>query len=187
MPDIFNGFIISSQRTFERNASSEVYYLLTEILKLPKNIEIFPIKELSGLSIVHLHNDANPNEILKEIRTKLEDEPSILQFVLKIVPIQYRTRSTLEEMKECVKILSQEITENTTWKIQLRRRHTQLNRDDIITTLAKEIKKGKVELTSPEKVIIVEVIGKWTYLGITDISELQVTKYQLQEMDEFTF
>ena len=105
MPDIFNGFIISSQRTFERNASSEVYYLLTEILKLPKNIEIFPIKELSGLSIAHLPKDADPDEILEEIRQKLEEDPSVLQFVLKIVPIQYRTQSKLNEMRECVQIL----------------------------------------------------------------------------------
>lgn len=187
MVSVFKGFILSSARTLERNACSEFYYLLTEKLQFSNDIEITPIKEISGLSIAHLPDESDPVKILQDIRNILEQEPATLRYVLKVVPVQYRTSTNMNTIIEGIKKLAPHIKDDTTWKIELRRRHTQITRDEVIKNLAKEIPQGKVQLSDPELTIIVEIIGKWTYLGLSPISELQVTKYQTAKEDEFSF
>ncbi|MHA1668011.1 MAG: THUMP domain-containing protein [Candidatus Heimdallarchaeaceae archaeon] len=181
----FPGLIVSSSRTMERNASSELYYLLTEILDI-KNTKIEPVKGIMGLSIASFDGDSV--KVLSDIESKVEEDQSLLQYVLKLVPVQYRIPSSLKALKESSSFMSNHIKENMTWKVNLRRRHTQLSRQDIISAIVSEIKNGRVKLENPDKHIIVEVVGKWTYLAITTIPELSLSKFHLdKEKDEFYF
>ena len=178
------GFIISSARTLEKNASSEIYYVLSELLE-QSDIDVSPITGISGLSIATFQEDSV--ETLLKIKEMIEDNP-IFQYTLKIVPVKYRIGTSLDNLKEAASVLSSEILADSTWKISMRRRHTQIPRTEIIGTIANEINKGKVMLDSPDYYIIVEVIGKWTYLAVSSIDELPISVAQFhEEEDEFTF
>lgn len=180
----YPGFVISSARTLEKNASSEMYYVLAELLD-QEEVYVSPVTGISGLSIVSFQGDSN--QILKEIQTMIEEQP-IFQYVLKIVPFRYRFSTSLENMREAAIKLNAEIGENDTWRINLRRRHTQISRTEIITAIANEITNGKVMLESPHHYIVVEIIGKWTYLSVSTLPELPISSSQFDEYeDEFTF
>ncbi len=181
----FSGFIGSCARTLERNSSSELYYLLTEILDC-EAVSVSPITAISGLTLTTF--DEDPFELLEKIQKEIEDDNAVLQYTLKLVPIQYRIPSTLESLEEISTFFANQIEEDDTWKINLRRRHSALERNDIITTLASKIKKGKVSLENPKYYLIAEVVGKWTYLALSTTPELSLSKYiEFENLDEFTF
>ena len=181
----FSGILISSARTLERNSSSEMFYLLSEILGY-ENVEVSPVHDISGLSIATFSE--NPVVTLEKIKTEIEKDNSILQYSLKLVPIQYKTNSSIEKMGEVMMIFNEQIGNEDTWRITLRRRHSQLSRDEIIHSLAEIMTKGSVRLENPDYYIIVEILGKWTYLSFSPISEVSVSHYiSDQEKDEFTF
>ena len=177
--------MISSSRTLERNASSEVFYLLTEILECT-NVDVYPIKEISGLSIAKF--EENPIITLKKIEEVVEEDNAVLQVTLKLVPIEYRIETNIEEIREAAISLAPRIKSEDTWKINLRRRHTQLKREEIISAVANEIKEGKVKMENPDVYVIVEIVGKWTYMTVSKKAELPLAMYQKErEEDEFNF
>ena len=181
----FSGFIGSCARTQERNSSSEIYYLLTEIVGCT-NVSVSPIVSVAGLTLSSFDEDSV--EILEKIQKVIEQDNAILQYTLKLVPIQYRTPSSLEKLEEFSSIFAEKIQENDTWRINLRRRHSTLERNNIIKTLASKINKGKVSLKDSKLYIIVEVVGKWTYLALSTIPELSLSQYiDFEDIDDFTF
>ncbi len=181
----FSGILISSARTLERNSSSEMFYLLSEILDY-ENVDVKPVIDISGLSIAIFSE--NPILTLEKIKAEIEKDNSVLQYSLKLVPIQYRTNSSIEEMEEVMVIFNEQIGEDDTWRITLRRRHSQLSRDEIIHSLAAIMTNGSVRLEDPDYYIIVEILGKWSYLSLSPISEISVSHYiSDQKKDEFTF
>ena len=117
------------------------------------------------------------------------DNP-LFQYTLKIVPFQYKVSTSIENLKEAAIKLCIKIAEANTWKINVRRRHTQIPRTEIIGAIANEINRGKVKLESPDHYVIVEILGKWTYLAVSSIPELSVFVSQFNEdedEDDFTF
>ena len=92
-----SGFIGSCARTQERNSSSELYYLLTEILNCT-NVNVSPIPAISGLTISTFEEDAL--EILDKVHEVIKEDNSILRNTLKLVPFQYKIPSSLDNLKE---------------------------------------------------------------------------------------
>ena len=181
----FLGFIGSCARTQERNASSELYYLLSELLGY-QNVDVYPDSAISGLIIAKFEED--PINTLQRIDEELEKDRAVLQHTLKLVPIQYRVPTTLEDMRAITKKFSTKIGEDDTWKVNLRRRHSQFSREEIITNVADEINIGKVMLDNPQHYIIVEILGKWTYFSLSSIAELSVPQDDFSTSEEeFTF
>ena len=181
----FPGLIGSCARTLERNSSSELYYILTEILDCT-NVSVSPISAVAGLTLSSFEEDSI--DVIYKIQKEIEEDNSVLQFTLKLVPVQYRTPTSLDDLKNASSFFANQIKENDTWKISLRRRHSTLERNDIISTLASEVKIGKVSMDDPNYYIIAEVIGKWTYLALSPIPELALSKYiEFENVDDFTF
>lgn len=178
------GFVISSARTHEKNASSEMYYVLSDLLE-QEEVNASPVSGISGLSIATFQGD--PVQVLEKIREMIEDNP-LFQYTLKVVPFQYKVSTSIENLKEAAIKFSTKIKEADTWKINVRRRHTQIPRTKIIGAIANEINRGKVMLESPDYYIIVEILGKWTYLAVSSIPELSISVSQFKEEDDdFTF
>jgi len=181
----YPGLLISSARTLERSASSEVYYVLSEILGC-SNVDVKPVREIPGLSIATFSDD--PIITLERIKTEVEQDPSFFQHTLKIVPIQYRVSSVLDKLSLVAEFFNDKIDDDKTWRIKLRRRHSQLSREEIISAVAEKITKGKVKLENSDYHIYIETLGKWTYLSFSSYSEFSLAKMQIDDdKDTFTF
>jgi tRNA(Ser,Leu) C12 N-acetylase TAN1 len=179
------GFIGSCARTQERNSSSELYYLLHDILEC-KKVVVSPVSSIAGLTLTTF--DENQFETLKKVQNEVEKDNSTLQYTLKLVPFQYRISTTLENLKETSLFFSKKIQKSDSWRINLRRRHSNLNREEIIKVLASEIKNGKVSLENPDFYLITEVVGKWTYLALSTEPELALSQFiEIDDYDDFTF
>lgn len=181
----YPGLLISSARTLERSASSEVYYLLSEVLNC-SDVDVKPVRAIPGLSIASFSDDSLL--VFEKIQTEVEKDQSFLQYALKIIPIQYRISTSVDELEQIATIFNDIIKQDETWRINLRRRHSHLSREEIIGAVAEKITVGKVMLKDPDHYICIETLGKWTYLSISKTPEFSISKLRTEDTDsEFTF
>jgi len=83
------------------------------------------------------------------------------------MPIEAVVATNLEEIKSKATELASNIAENETFRITLEKRFTTLPSREIIDAVAKDIKR-KVDLTKPDKVLLIEVVG-----GLTGVSVIK--------------
>lgn len=176
----FQGFVVSSRRFQENQAAREIQYVLEMTLDYD-DVEVKPVYQLSGLSIAHF--DRDPIETLKKIEEKINEDPDFFEYVLKIVPIQYKLETDLSKISDLADRFESELDKDDKWRVLLRRRATDISHDEIVEAAAKEIDKGIVDLEDPEYIIRIEVMGEDTYMCFSKEKELSIIKTRRQILE----
>ena len=161
MPKEFN-LLATTSRGFESYARSELRFLLEKIGDEAPSIERTGV---SGLIAINTKLDAL--EAIKQLRTFLHEYPYEFRFTLRIIPVQKIVQTEMDKIQEAVEELGSEIGENETFRITVEKRFTSTHSKDIIEKVAAKIKR-KVDLTKPDKVVLIEVIG-----GLTGVSVIK--------------
>jgi tRNA(Ser,Leu) C12 N-acetylase TAN1 len=174
-------FLISSKRSFERDALSEAYYVISDVLKY----EVKPLKSrVPGLAILTLvDNETSTDEIIVKIRKYIEKEGPLIA-CLKIVPLEKLIKTDLLKIIDNIHVLAKEkILPLNTWKICVRKRQTTLRSSQVIEKVAEKINWGKVNLTDPDFEIRIEIVRDLT--GITIMKpnfEISMSKYLIEDI-----
>lgn len=169
-------FLISSQRTFERDALSEAYYLISDVL----NYKVQPLNShVPGLSILTLVEDEKKVfQIIREIQKYIEEKGPLVA-CLKIVPLEKVIKTNITLINETALSLAKtKISKTDSWRITVKKRQTNLRTAEIIECIANKINWGEVNLKSPKYEIRVEIIRNLT--GITVMTpdfEIRMSKY----------
>ncbi|MFX0061327.1 MAG: THUMP domain-containing protein [Candidatus Hermodarchaeota archaeon] len=171
--------LISSVRTYEREALSEAWQLFKEFGYESKAA----ISNIPGLSLLTIPK-GNLKEIIGIIQSQLTKK--IFDYCLKFVPLQKIVPTTLKQIVDTVKEL---LDENQLildkWRITLNRRHTTLDRMAILQKVAKVVEHGKVDLKNPSWIIQIEILGKIS--GISILQPHQIISQGRKEKDEKLF
>ncbi|MHA1750249.1 MAG: THUMP domain-containing protein [Promethearchaeota archaeon] len=158
---IFN-ILASSPRNFEMDALAEFDFIIHSIFPCVRfNYGKTIVKGLVWGNVV----DNDPVFVVSSIRKFVEDNRFQLQFLLKFVPIQDVMYTDLDIIEKYIINRLHEIDINESFKIVIRKRRVQLNSLEIIEHIAKNIDR-KVELENPDKIIRLEIIGKYTGVSI---------------------
>ncbi|MEA2090151.1 MAG: THUMP domain-containing protein [Thermoproteota archaeon] len=105
-------------------------------------------------------------EVIGQLRRLFLEEPLIFQCTLKWVPVDLWTLSDIDSMKGGVRKLRDKIQRGERWRMTVeKRRYTKHHKIEIIRELA-ELVDEKVDLTNPDKILRVEIIGKYTALSV---------------------
>jgi tRNA(Ser,Leu) C12 N-acetylase TAN1 len=158
-------FLISSQRSFERDALSEAYYVISDVLGYSTR----PLKSrVPGLSILTLKEEANPFHIISEIYQYVQDK-GLLVACLKIVPLETLIKTNLSNIVEtAVSLAKLRILPTNSWKINVRKRQTNLRTVQVIESIAEKIDWGVVNLSSPDYEIRAEIIRDLTGISVME-------------------
>ena len=158
-------FLISSQRSLERDALSEVYYVISDVL----GYNTHPLKSrVPGLSILRLKEEINPFHVINEIRHYIQEKGPLVA-CLKIVPLERLIKTNLFEIVEnAVSLARPRILPTNSWKIHVRKRQTNLRTLQVIEKIAEKINWGVVNLTSPDFEIRVEIIRDLTGISVME-------------------
>lgn len=146
--------VISTSRGNERNTCSEMWYLLGEVGDRGSNIET-----TSVIGLVVAKTKLDPIKAIQDLRTLLKERPWEFKYTLKLFPIQKVVEARLEEIEKAAVTLAEGIAKEEKFRITVEKRHTDLSRTTIIDTIAKRIERT-VDLDSPDKILLVEVIGE---------------------------
>ena len=154
--------LATTSRGNERDACSELWYLLGEIGDSAPNVEKTGV---SGLIAAKTAFD--PVWAIEKLRKILNDRPYEFRYTLRIIPIEKIVRTDLDEIQHAATELSSKIDENETFRITVEKRFTTISSRSIIEETAAKIER-KVDLRKPDKILLIEVVG-----GLAGISILK--------------
>mgnify|MGYP001144629657 CR=1 FL=1 len=161
MPRDFN-LLATTSRGNERNACSELWYLLGE------TGDSMPIVEKTGVSgLIAAKTSLNPVEAIEKLRKILNERPYEFRYTLRIIPVEKVTRTDLGEIQRMATELGSKIGKNETFRVTVEKRFTETPTRDIIEAAASNIER-KVNLSNPDKILLIEVVG-----GLTGVSVIR--------------
>ena len=133
--------LISCPRFHERDAIAEVGYLYSNIGddELEGNYTTFP-------GLITAKTQHEPIRSIRDLKVVVEDDPLMLRYVLKIVPIEVIVDTSLEDIRDLAKKRGTEIGQDETFRITVKSRFSPLNTQELILDVADLIDR-KVDLT----------------------------------------
>ena len=109
----------------------------------------------------------DPFDVVHRLREFALENAYQFRFAIRFTPLEECVDSNLEDIVEATQRLLPKIGEDESFRVTVRRRHTELENMQVVTAVAAEIPR-RVNLDAPDKTILVEVVGDWTGLSVID-------------------
>ena len=170
--------IVTCGRHLEQETKEEILGILEKLGD--SNAEV-SITEMSGILTVKTNLD--PIQTSRQIKEMILDEPWIIRYCMRIIPIQFETETEIKKIEKIIEIQSDKILDGETYRISVEKRNSNISSKEIISAIAKKIK-NKVSLEFPDKIILIEILSKQTGISIiknSDIVSLEKTKRSISE------
>jgi tRNA acetyltransferase TAN1 len=152
--------LVSCSWSAYREARREIVYILERL-----GDEGPVVRRTIAQGIIGVRTRLDPREVVRGLRRLFDEDPFVLQYTFKWVPVDLWTLSDIESMKEGVRKLRNRIRAGEKWRMTVeKRRYNLYHKIEIIRELADLIDE-KVDLENPEKILRVDIIGR--YAGIT--------------------
>jgi len=165
--------LASTSRGYEKYARSELRFLFEKIG------DTSPLIERTGVSgLIAVKTSIDAIEAVRRFRTLLQQSPYEFRFILRIIPIEKVVHTDLDLIQRAVAELSSKIEEDETFRVTVEKRFTTTHSREIIEKVAMNVKR-KVNLTNPDKIILIEVLGGFTGVSVLkpqDILSIQKEK-----------
>lgn len=152
--------LITTSRGNEEDACSEIWYLLGEIGDSAAKVDKTGITGLVAAKTAF-----NPFEVVEKFREMLKERPYEFRYTFRVIPIEKVVRTDLGEIERTTTELASKIKENESFRVTVEKRFTDTSTMDMIEAAAVNIER-KVALRNPDKVILVEVVGRLTGISI---------------------
>ena len=149
--------------TFDPNktvsAKQEVENLLKEIN------ENFDIEEtnVNGVFKIKVNNSRGAVRKLIEL---CRNNPDKFSRTFRWIPIDKWCKSDINEMRNVIKNVCNEISNEDKWKMDLEKRQHEAHERDLIIKLTEIVDKPNVDLKNPDKIIKVDIIGNEAGISI---------------------
>jgi len=115
--------------------------------------------------IIEVETKLDIIKVLDNFKEIIEDEPWLIKYCSRIIPIQRECESKMNEIKNEVNNLSHIIKKNDTYRITVEKRQSSLHTKDIISNIADSLS-NKVSLENSDWEIIVQVLRNKTGISI---------------------
>ena len=170
--------IITCQRNLEEPTILEIQNMLERFG------DAGPIVEKTIFSgIIQVETELDIMKVLEDFRLVIEDEPWLIKYCSRIIPIQAECESKLDEIRDKVSGLSDVIKENDTYRITVEKRQSSLHTSEIISNIADSLS-NKVSLENSDWEIIIQVLRNKTGISIIPPNTiLSVNRQKRVELD----
>ena len=158
--------LATTARGNEEDACSEIWYLLGEIG------DSAPIVDKTGITgLIAAKTAFNPFDVIQKFRSILKERPYEFRYSLRVIPVEKVVRTDLSEIQRAVTELASRINENETFRVTVEKRFTTTSTKDIIEAAAVNIER-RVDLSSPDKIVLIEVVGGLTGVSIVKTEDI---------------
>jgi tRNA acetyltransferase TAN1 len=158
--------LATTSRGNEGYACSELSYLLGEIG------DSAPIVDKTGISgLIAAKTAFNSFDVIEKLRKFLHERPYEFRYTLRIIPIEKVVRTDLSEIQKAAIELSSKVSENETFRVTVEKRFTETPTQSIIEAAAANIER-EVSLNNPDKILLIEVIGRLTGMSVIKPGEI---------------
>ena len=158
--------IITCARSLESETKNEISKILDELGDQEPEI-----LNVGMRGILMVNTIIEPSKIIDYVKNKMIEEPWLIRYCLRIIPIQMITETEIDKIKQNVIKLKDTIQKNDSYRITIEKRNTSISSNEIITEIAK-IFPNKVSLNQPDWIILIEILGNETGISILKNDEL---------------
>jgi len=158
--------IITCARSLESETKNEISKILDELGDQEPEILNVGMRGILMVSTV-----IEPSKIIDYVKNKMIEEPWLIRYCLRIIPIQMITETEIDKIKQNVIKLKDAIQKNDSYRITIEKRNTSISSNEIITEIAK-IFPNKVSLNQPDWIILIEILGNETGISILKNDEM---------------
>jgi len=158
--------IITCARSLESETKNEISKILGELGDQEPEI-----LNVGMRGILMVNTVIEPSKIIDYVKNKIVEEPWLIRYCLRIIPIQSITETNIDKIKQNVIKLKDSIKKNDSYRITVEKRNTSISTNEIITEVAK-IFPNKVSLNKPDLIVLIEILGDKTGISILKDSEL---------------
>jgi len=152
--------IITCARNLESETKNEIDKILDELGDQEPEI-----LNVGMRGILMVNTVIEPSKIIDYVKNKMIEEPWLIRYCLRIIPIQMITETEIDKIKQNVIKLKDTIQKNDSYRITIEKRNTSISSNEIITEIAK-IFPNKVSLNQPDWIILIEILGNETGISI---------------------
>ena len=158
--------IITCARSLESETKNEISKILDELGDQEPEI-----LNVGMRGILMVNTVIEPSKIIDYVKNKMIEEPWLIRYCLRIIPIQMITETEIDKIKQNVIKLKDTIQKNDSYRITIEKRNTSISSNEIITEIAK-IFPNKVSLNQPDWIVLIEILGNDTGISILKDDEL---------------
>jgi len=170
--------IITCQRNLENPTISEIQNLLERF-----GDENAMVEKTVFSGIIQVQTSLDNIKILENFKEIIEEEPWLVRYCSRIIPIQKECESKLEEITNTAIELSHRMKDNETYRITIEKRHSSLHTKEIISNIADSIS-NKVSLENSDWEIVVQILRNRTGISVIPLDTiLSVEKQKRVKLD----
>jgi len=158
--------IVTCARNLESETKNEISKILDELGDQEPEILNVGMRGILMVSTV-----IEPSKIIDYVKNKMIEEPWLIRYCLRIIPIQMITETEIDKIKQNVIKLKDTIQKNDSYRITIEKRNTDISSTEIITEIA-NIFPNKVSLNQPDWIVLIEILGNDTGISILKDDEL---------------
>ena len=158
--------IITCARNLESETKNEIRKILDELGDQEPEI-----LNVGMRGILMVNTIIKPSKIIDWVKNKVIEEPWLIRYCLRIIPIQSMTETEIGKITQNVIKLKDTIQKNDSYRITIEKRNTSISSSEIITEVAK-IFPNKVSLNQPDWIVLIEIIGSEAGISILKNDEL---------------
>ena len=158
--------IITCARNLESETKNEIGKILDELGDQEPEI-----LNVGMRGILMANTIIEPSKIIDYVKNKMIEEPWLIRYCLRIIPIQIITETEIDKIKQNVIKLKDKIQKNDSYRITIEKRNTSISSSEIIAEVAK-IFPNKVSLNQPDWIILIEILGNETGISVLKDDEL---------------
>ncbi len=159
--DDFN-LLLSCRRFQEAESCHELRRIIDDDPSLG-SLEWCKLTGISCLVVGKIDSDAH--QFVTHLGQIVKKMPWIVQDLLKIHAIDLVVESTMDAIRAGSKKLAKKMTKSTSFRVNLNRRDTNLDRKELLHEVAIQFP-GKVDLEDYDYVVVVEILGPVTGLAL---------------------
>jgi len=152
--------IITCARSLESETKNEINKILDGLGDQEPEI-----LNVGMRGILMVNTIIEPSKIIDYVKNKMIEEPWLIRYCLRIIPIQMITETEIDKIKQNVIKLKDTIQKNDSYRITIEKRNTDISSTEIITEIA-NIFPNKVSLNQPDWIVLIEILGNDTGISI---------------------
>ena len=158
--------LVTCARNLETETKNEIGKILGEI-----GDQESEILNVGMRGILMVNTSIEPSKIIDWVNDKVVEEPWLIRYCLRMIPIQSVTETEMSKITKEVIKLKDVIQQNDSYRITIEKRNTDMSSSEIITEIAK-IFPNKVSLNQPDWIVLIEVLGNKTGISILKENEI---------------
>ena len=158
--------LVTCARNLETETKNEIGKILDEI-----GDQESEILNVGMRGILMVNTNIEPSKIIDWVNDKVVEEPWLIRYCLRMIPIQSITETEMSKITKEVIKLKDVIQQNDSYRITIEKRNTDMSSSEIITEIAK-IFPNKVSLNQPDWIVLIEILGNKTGISILKENEI---------------